>query len=56
VRLASDLEVEFGFTTSHWAATDLVDRGTERVVQDGCQVLYDPEGMFRALLTAAADR
>jgi hypothetical protein len=56
VRLASDLEVEFGFTTSQWSATDPVDRGTERVVQGGCQVLYDPEGMFRALLTAVAER
>jgi hypothetical protein len=56
VRLASGLEVEIGFTTSQWSATDPVDAGTERVVRDGCQPLFDPDGMFRELLTAVAER
>lgn len=40
------LEVEFGLTTSGWAAVPL-DPGTSQVVADGFKVLYDPDGLLR---------
>jgi predicted nucleotidyltransferase len=42
-------EVEYGFTTPEWAAQP-VDAGTRRVVTDGCRILFDPDGVLRALL------
>jgi len=47
---ASGLEVEFGITTPAWAATDPLDPGTRRVVNDGIRVVYDPKGMLAALV------
>jgi uncharacterized protein len=38
-------EVEFGLTTSEWAAVPL-DPGTRRVVADGFVVLHDPEELL----------
>ena len=52
VRLASGLEVEFGFTGPEWAATDPVDPGTAGVVLDGCVPLLDPRGLFWGLIGA----
>jgi predicted nucleotidyltransferase len=37
---APEPEVEYGFTTSAWAAQPL-DAGTRRVIQDGMRVLYE---------------
>ncbi len=42
------LEVEFGLTIPDWAELP-VDVGTRRVVSDGMRVLYDPEGILKAL-------
>lgn len=46
---ASGLEVEFGFTSRAWAATDPVDQGTRLVVIDGLKILLDKEGLFAEL-------
>lgn len=53
VRLDSAFEIEFGFAPLAWASTDPVDRGTTDVVKDGCEALYDPDGMIARLLAAA---
>lgn len=45
-------EVEFGFTTMAWAATEPLDAGTRQVVADGLQLLYDPRGVLHALAVA----
>ncbi|MFV9505163.1 MAG: nucleotidyltransferase domain-containing protein [Oscillochloridaceae bacterium umkhey_bin13] len=44
-------EVEFGFASPSWAATEPLDPGTRQVVQDGCRVLYDPHGMLTRVLS-----
>lgn len=54
-RLGSGLEVEFGFVRPEWAASDPVDPGTFRVVNDGADVLYDPAGLLRSLVAAVAE-
>jgi hypothetical protein len=38
------LEVEYGFTTPDWADAP-IDAGTLRVVTDGMEVAYDPQGI-----------
>lgn len=48
--LASGHEIEFGFARPSWAATELLDSGTEQVVRDGCQALYDPHGIIERLI------
>jgi uncharacterized protein len=53
VRLASGFEVEFGFVGRAWAE-EPVDEGTARVVADGFQVLYDPEGLLAHLVGAVS--
>jgi hypothetical protein len=53
VRLASGLEVEFGFVSPSWAATDPVDAGTAAVVGGGCRPILDPEGLFKRLIAVA---
>lgn len=45
VHYGDGLEVEFGLTTTQWAAVPL-DPGTSRVVADGFEVLYDPDGLL----------
>jgi uncharacterized protein len=45
-------EVEFGFAPLSWADVSPVDKGTQRVVSDGCQVLYDPGGLWKRLTMA----
>jgi uncharacterized protein len=47
-------EVEFGFAPLSWAEVSPVDRGTQRVVSDGCRILYDPNGLLKRLTTAVA--
>jgi predicted nucleotidyltransferase len=44
------LEVEFGITTGAWAALDPVDDGTRGVIADGAKAVYDPHGMWAALM------
>lgn len=46
---ACSTEVEFSFGRSSWASIALLDPGTQRVVSDGCRVLYDPEGILAQL-------
>ncbi|MCP3937889.1 MAG: nucleotidyltransferase domain-containing protein [Actinomycetia bacterium] len=50
VRLRSGLEIEFGFVKPSWAHTDPVDPGTHRVVTDGYEIWYDPEGHLTGLV------
>jgi uncharacterized protein len=47
-------EVEFGFAPLSWADVSPVDKGTQRVVSDGCRILYDPDGLLKRLTTAVA--
>jgi predicted nucleotidyltransferase len=47
-------EVEFGFAPLSWADVSPVDQGTQRVVSDGCRVLYDPDGLLKRLTTTVA--
>ena len=52
VHYADGPEVEFGLTTTKWAALPL-DPGTRQVVADGFEILYDPDGLLqRCTLTA----
>lgn len=52
VFLASRHEIEFGFATRSWAATEPLDSGTQQVVRDGCQALYDPHAIIKHLIAA----
>jgi len=52
VRLTSGLEVEIGFGVPSWADQDPVDPGARRVTQEGCRILYDPEGLLARLVLA----
>ncbi len=52
IRLASGLEIEFGFASPKWAETDPVDPGTARVVLDGCVPLLDRDKLFEKLVGA----
>lgn len=53
VRYADGPEVEFGFTSSEWAATEPCDAGTLAVVRNGFRVVYDPKRLLRNLAIAA---
>jgi DNA polymerase/3'-5' exonuclease PolX len=46
---AEGLEIDVGIVTPDWAATDPVDEGTRRVVEDGMVAIYDPDGLLAAL-------
>lgn len=52
VRCPSGLEVELGLAPLRWAATDPVDSGTRRVMNDGHHIVYDPDGILAALSAA----
>ncbi len=39
-------EIEFSFGRLGWASITPLDLGTQRVVSDGCRILYDPEGIL----------
>jgi predicted nucleotidyltransferase len=47
-------EVEFGFAPLSWADVSPVDKGTQRVISEGCRVLYDPDGLLNRLIMAVA--
>jgi len=49
-----ECEVEFGFAPLSWAEVSPVDKGTQRVIADGCRILYDPDGLMKRLTTAVA--
>lgn len=50
--MASGLEIEIGSGAPSWAAIGPLDKGTRRVVMDGCRVLYDPDALLRLLIMA----
>lgn len=50
--LPSGAEIDLGVVGPEWAATDPVDAGTLRVVQDGMEILYDPDGRLVSLAAA----
>jgi predicted nucleotidyltransferase len=50
--LPSGLEVEVGIAPTAWAATDPVDWGTRRVVEDGMWIIHDPGEFLRRLAIA----
>jgi len=56
VRLASGLEIEFGFVPPAWADISPIDPGTLRVAGDGLRALHDPYGLLARLLHALSDR
>ena len=52
VRIASGLEIEFGFASPSWAATDPIDPGTVEVVRRGCAPILDESALFARLIDA----
>ena len=52
--LEPSFELEVAFAPLSWAEVWPIDKGTERVVSDGCRVLYDPDGLFKRLMLAVA--
>jgi uncharacterized protein len=52
IRVASGLEIEFGFAPPNWAETDPVDPGTAGVVSDGCTPMLDPGELLHKLIHA----
>jgi uncharacterized protein len=52
IYLNDETEIEFSFGFLSWASIEPVDAGTFRVISDGCQILYDPEGLLRKLISA----
>lgn len=55
VALPSGLEIEFGIVPPSWASIDPTDPGTMRVVRDGLQIIYDPDGLLQALVGTATE-
>jgi hypothetical protein len=51
-RVASGLEIEFGFAPPSWAETDPVDPGTAGVVSDGCTPILDRGELLQKLIQA----
>jgi predicted nucleotidyltransferase len=50
LRLPSGLDIEVGIVPPSWAANDRVDPGTQRVVRDGFQVLYEQDDVLSCLV------
>ncbi|MDJ0707243.1 MAG: nucleotidyltransferase domain-containing protein [Leptolyngbyaceae cyanobacterium MO_188.B28] len=50
VYLDDATEIEFGVGPRSWASVNPIDLGTFRVVNDGCQILYDPENLLSVLI------
>jgi uncharacterized protein len=50
------VEVEIGFARPAWANVNPLDPGTQRVVADGCRILYDPDGLLARLCAAVGGR
>lgn len=44
-------DVEFGLTTTQWAALPL-DAGTRQVVADGFEIVHDPDGLLEPCTSA----
>ena len=53
IALPSRLEIEFGITEPSWAQVDLPDPGTQRVVRDGMDIVFDRDGLLQRLLESA---
>lgn len=52
IKLASGLEIEFGFAPPNWADTDPVDPGTAGVVSNGCIPISDRGELLKKLVEA----
>jgi predicted nucleotidyltransferase len=52
IRVASGLEIEFGFAPPSWAEIDPVDPGTAGVVSDGCVPILDRGELLLGLIQA----
>lgn len=50
VQLADNTEIEFGFGPLTWASVDPIDPGTFQVINDGCRILFDPQGLLEELV------
>jgi uncharacterized protein len=48
-------EVEISFARLSWAEVNPLDPGTQRVIADGCRVLYDPDRLFARLCATVKD-
>lgn len=46
----SRIAVELSFGRLSWASITPLDAGTQRVVRDGCRILYDSEGYLSQLV------
>ena len=55
-RHAGCVEVEFSFSQPDWACTTPLDPGTQRVVGDGCRILYDPDERLAQLVRVVSDK
>lgn len=49
-------EVEFSFGQPAWASIAPTDPGTQRVVRDGCHILYDPEERLTQLVRFVSEQ
>ena len=47
--LVPRLELEVSFAPLSWASTEPLDKGTRRVISDGCQILYDRDSFLERL-------
>ena len=52
IRVASGLEIEFGFAPPDWLESDPVDPGTAQVVSGGCVPILDRGALFEKILRA----
>ncbi len=50
VHLQSKIEIEFSFADSSWANTDMLDKGTAKVVSDGYKIVHDPHRILEKLV------
>jgi RimJ/RimL family protein N-acetyltransferase len=51
---AAGLELDLGIGPPHWASTQPLDAGTERVAREGLRIVYDPEKVLARLKEAVA--
>ena len=49
VHYKNSYEVEFGMTLPRWAEIP-IESGTQKVVMDGCVILYDPQQRLSDLM------
>jgi hypothetical protein len=43
---ADSVQVELTFAPLSWANVDPPDAGTRQIISEGCQILYDPDGLL----------